>query len=242
MKKNILLLLMGFLIGCTSNPKTDEKIEQPLNQETESSKSVENFEISFEKSKVSDFTIESIEDLSGKAMVKRLSEYSTTELQALPICKKLVYSIIVPTFISKESLENTLKYFVSKKTSADRDIDEIMVFAYDDKNDIGIAGYTFGRLIWAPHGKFGNVTPVIATKNIRDNYRFEIDIKEKVGNISKGDIPTKRELEIYNMIMADEYLDMSEDNKNKMIMKKFNIKSAEEVENIFLKVAVYKYN
>ena len=138
---------MGFLIGCSSNPKTDEKIEQPLNQETESSKSVENFKISFDKSKISDFSIESIEDLSGKALVKNLSEYSTTELRELPSYKRLEYSIVVPTFISKENLENTLKYFVSEKTSADRDIDEIIIFVYDDKNDIGISGYTFGKLV-----------------------------------------------------------------------------------------------
>ncbi len=241
MKKNTLLLLTGFLIGCSSNPKTDNKIEQPLNKEIESNKSVEEFEISFDKSKVSDFSIESIEDLSGKALVKNLSDYSTTELRKLPTYKRLEYSIIVPTFISKESLENTLKYFVSEKTSADRDIDEIIIFVYDDKNDIGISGYTFGKLVWAPNGKLGNVTPIIASENIRDNYKIEIDIKDKVGNISKSDIPTKRELEIYNMIMADEYLDMPEDKKNKMVMKKFNIKSVEEVEKIWLKVAAYKY-
>ena len=241
MKKNTLLLLMGFLIGCSSNPKTDEKIEQPLNQETESSKSVENFKISFDKSKISDFSIESIEDLSGKALVKNLSEYSTTELRELPSYKRLEYSIIVPTFISKENLENTLKYFVSEKTSADRDIDEIIIFVYDDKNDIGISGYTFGKLVQAPNGKLGNVTPVIASKNIRDNYKFEIDIKEKVSNISKSNIPTKRELDIYNMIMADENIGMDEEKLKRMVMKKFNIKTTKEFDAIWLKVAAYKY-
>lgn len=232
---------MGFLIGCSSNPKTDEKIEQPLNQETENSKTVKSFEISFDKSKISDFSIESIEDLSGKALVKNLSEYSTTELRELPSYKRLEYSIIVPTFISKENLENTLKYFVSEKTSADMDIDEIIIFVYDDKNDIGISGYTFGKLVWAPNGKLGNVTPVIASKNIRDNYKFEIDIKEKVGNISKSDIPTKRELEIYNMFMADENIGMAEEKLKRMVMKKFNIKTTKEFDAIWLKVAAYKY-
>jgi hypothetical protein len=86
----------------------------------------------------------------------------------------------------------------------------------------------------------GNVTPNIAKNNIRDTYKFEIDIKDKVGNISKADIPTKREFEVYYMIMDDKYLGFPEDKLFKLVMKKFNIKTKNELDKIWLKVAAYK--
>jgi len=136
-------------------------------------------------------------------MVKRLSEYSTKELEELPNSKRLSLTITVPFDISKESLTNTLKSIVSEKTNADNDIDEIVIFAYDDKNDIGRERYTFGKLLWAPNWKTGNVTPQIARNNTRNNYKFDIIIKDQVGEIKKADKPTARELEIYNKIMSE---------------------------------------
>ncbi len=178
----------------------------------------------------------------SKALVKKLSDYSTAELKALPEFKRLTLGIVVPFDISKESLINTLKYITSEKSKENNDIDEIMIFAYDDKKDLTNGGgfYTFGKLFWGPNGKTGNVTPEIAERNIRDSYKFEIDIKDKVGNIKKTDLPTKRELDIYNTIMADENIGMDEDKLNKMVMKKFGIKTEEELNAIWLKVAAYK--
>jgi len=145
----------------------------------------------------------------------------------------------VPYNISRENLENTLKYIVNKKSKNDKNIDEIMIFAYDDKNDIG-TGYTFAKLLWAPKGEIGNATPEIAKSNIRSNYKIEISIKDKVGKIKKSDLPTERELEIYNEIVSEKYWDMQDEDYFPIIMKKFDIRTKEELKDIFLKVGAYK--
>ena len=137
MKKVIILFFGILLIGCSSNTSKEKNIVQQTSSEFASKKSVEKYEIIYDKTKISDFSVERKEDMSMKALVKKLSEYTTVEIEKLPTNKKLGYSIVVPTEISRESLENTLKYFVYNKTEEDKDIDEIIVFVYDNKNDIG---------------------------------------------------------------------------------------------------------
>ena len=232
--------MVATLFSCANNSKETNKVENESNKLIKEGKIAKKFENVFDKSKISKFTIEDVENSSYKALVKNLSEYSTSELTNLPLVKRQTITIIVPTEISKEYLENTLKYIVAKKTKEDNDIDEIIIFAYDNKNDIGKIQYTYGKLVWAPNGKLGNVTPEIAKNNIRDNYKFEIDIRDRVGKLKASDRPTKRELEIYNMMMSDKYLNLSEDVLRKKIMKKFGIKTKKEFDKIFYKVANYK--
>ena len=169
-------------------------------------------------------------------MDKKLSEYSAGEVDKLPLNKRVAYSIVVPTDISKSKLENTLKSIVAEDISLDKDVDEIIIFVYDNKDDVGKLPYTFGKLTWAPKGELGNVTPEIALNNIRDSYNLEIEIKDKVGNISKKGMPTERELAIYNMVMDPKYSSLSDDALDKKVMKKFGIKSKKELDKIFLKV------
>ena len=241
MKKLIILLLVSALFSCSNNSRKTNETKDVSNEliKTEN-KTVNKFENHFDKSKISKFTIENVENSSYKAMTKNLSAYSTSELTHLPLVKRQTITIIVPSEISKESLKNTLKYIVAKRIKEDSDIDEIIIFAYDDKNDIGKIQYTCGRLIWAPNGELGHVTPQIAKNNIRDNYKFNIDIRNRVGKLKVSDRPTKRELAIYNMIMSDKYLDLSDDQLDKLVMKKFNLKSKKELDKIFYKVAEYK--
>lgn len=231
------------LTSCANDSNKTAKIAKKQSKKielAEKAEEIKTFEIVFDKTKISKYTIEEVENTSSKAMTKRLSEYSTSELKNLPLSKRQIIRIIIPTKISKENLENTFKYIVAKKTEENNDIDEIIIFAYDSKSDIN-SFYTFGKLLWAPNGKLGDITPKIASNNIRNNYKFVIDIKDKVGNISKSDIPTKRELQIYAMIMDDKYLDYPEEKLNKLVMKKFNIKSTKKLDEIWLKVAAYKY-
>jgi len=198
------------------------------------------YKINFNKLKVSTFAIEDSEFSSAKALTRKLSDYSTQELKDLPEFIRLTMSIVVPFDISRESLENTLKSIVNEKIEKDNDIDEIVIFAYDDKNDIGNTQYTFGKLLWSPNAKTGNMTPEIAKKNIRKNYAFDIIIKDKVGKITKSDLPTEKELEIYNEVMSEKYWDMQEEDMEKIVMRKFKIKSKKEFDRIVLKVGAYK--
>ena len=236
MKRILWILPILILLSCSETKKDKATIKNESKLETLKTES--NYKIDFDSTKISTFTVEESEFSSAKALIRKLSDYSTQELKDLPKFIRLTMSIVVPFDISKENLENTLKSIVYEKTEKNKDIDEIVIFAYDDKNDIG-AGYTFGKLLWSPNAKTGNVTTEIAQNNIRTNYKFDIIIKDKVGNISKSDLPTKRELEIYNEIMSEKYWDMQEEQSEPIIMKKFKI-SKKELKDIWLKVASHK--
>jgi hypothetical protein len=230
--------ILPFMIFLSCNESNNtKKTEEKLKTEKIDSKP----KIDFNPTKISHFTIEESEFSRSKALTRKLSDYSTQELRELTEFLNINMSIVVPFDISKESLEHTLKSIVYDKTRENEDIDEIIIFAYDDKNDIG-NGYTFGKLLWAPNGKTGNVTPDIAKNNNRTNYRFDITIKEKVGNINKSDVPTKRELEIYSEIVNEngQYTGKDDDEIKKIVMKKYKIDTEEEYEKIYLKVGVYK--
>lgn len=231
---------MSIGVSCADNKaKTTSTEIKNTSVITELKSNIQPFKIVFDKKLVSTYQIKNEERGNTKAMVKRLSEYTTKELEELPNSKRLTLSIVVPFDISKESLSNTLKSIVSEQTNKDNDIDEIVIFAYDDKDDIGRTQYTFGKILWAPNGKTGNITPQIAKNNTRNNYEFDIIIKDKVGKIKKADLPTARELEIYNEIMSEKYWDMQEEESEPIIMKKFKI-SKKELNVIWLKVAAYK--
>ncbi len=230
MRKIFITILILISFGCNESKSNKGKSDTEV---------YSNYSKDFDSTKVSAYKIEQSENDSFKPMVKKLSEYEIDELKDLPDYRRLTLSIVIPFDISKESLENTMKSIVNRKQRNDKDIDEIMIFAYDDKLDIG-RGYTFGKLLWAPEGEMGNATPEIANSNNRSNYKFQIDIKEKVGNIKKSDLPTQRELEIYNEIMSDKYIDMQEEEYNPIIMKKFNIKTKKELDAIWLKVAGHR--
>jgi len=238
----ILPILFFFNCNKAKNEKINTKTESKLETiKIESPKVETEYKIVFDSTKISTYKIEDSEIDSFKPMTKKLSEYETQELIDLPKYIRLTLSIVVPSDITKENLENTMKSIVHKKSTKDNDIDEIMIFAYDNKSDIGM-GYTFGKLLWAPKGKIGNATPKIAINNNRDNYKFDIKIKDKVGNIKKSDIPTKRELQIYSEIVNEngQYTGKDDDEIRKIVMKKYKIKTKKEYEQIYLKVGVYK--
>ncbi|QXP56603.1 hypothetical protein H0I25_02070 [Cellulophaga sp. HaHa_2_95] len=240
MHKTLWILPVLILLSCKPNKESITKEETVTDTILEKpTKAKPKYKIDFDVTKIANFMVENTEFSSLKALTQKLSDYSTQELEDLPNFIRLTMSIVVPFDISKKNLENTLKSIVHEETEKNNDIDEILIFAYDDKKDIG-TGYTFGKLLWAPNAKIGNVTPEIALKNVRTNYRFDIIIKEKVGNIKKEDLPTKRELEIYNEMMDEKYIGMDDDVIRDIVMKKFKIKTEKEYENIYLKVGAYK--
>lgn len=245
MKKILRFLFSIILLGCNESNKSTEELKAPSNLETvkKPGQNKLQYKIDFDSTKVSKFTIEHSELTKSKALAKKLSAYSSAELNTLPEFKRLTLGIVIPYDISKESLINTFKYLTNEKSKENNDIDEIIIFAYDDKNDLINSGgfYTFGKSFWGPNGKTGNVTPTIAEKNIRVFHEFQIHIKDKVGKIKKSDLPTKRELNIYNTIMAEENIGMDEDLLNHKVMKKYGIKTEKELKAIWLKVAAYKF-
>ncbi|QNM86012.1 hypothetical protein H9W90_02540 [Polaribacter pectinis] len=244
MNKTLFLIQVILFLSCNNQNKNKvpkEIISKHKIQKTETSKVTTKFKIVFDSKQVSNYKVKKSETEFIKIMFKKISEYSYSELQNLTKYRRLTLSIIVPSDISKSSLENTMKSIVYDTTKQNEDIDEIIIFAYDNKNDID-NGFTFGKLLWTQKGEQGNITPYIVWENIRDNYDFNISIKNKVGNINKTNLPTKRELEIYSEIVNEngQYNGKSEEQIRKIIMKKYKINSNNEYDSIYLKVGVYK--
>lgn len=151
----------------------------------------------YNRTLVRNYEIVEPEDISIKALDEPLSAYSTSEIEKLPMNIRKVYRVVVPSDISKEELKSTLIQVVIDKTSENPDIDEVVVFAYDRKEDAD-SFYTFGMVEWCPNGDWAGVTSTIASTNDRSSYQYNFDIKDKVGNIDVSDRPTEREFEIHD--------------------------------------------
>ena len=159
------------------------------------------------------------------------------------------YRVLVPSDISKDELKSTLIQIVIDKTSENKDIDAIAIFAYDRKEDINDA-YTFGTMNWCPNGNWGDVTPEIASNNDRSSYEYVFDIKDKVGdkNIER---PTDLEFEINDYYyvcsdaewdkidLSDPYAFVDEDIIYPKIADKYGI-TKEEAKEICRKVSIYQ--
>ncbi len=176
---------------------------------------------------------------SNKKLAVQYRIVKTTDISVGMNIRK-EYRIVVPSMISKEDLKNSMKNVVEQETRRNPDIDEIVIFAYDRVEDSG-GVYTFGKMEWCPNGKWGGMTPQIASSNNRSSYKFNFYISDKVGNISADDIPTEREYEIFytydKALWADP--DLDEDIIKKRIAKKLGI-SEEELYEIYIKVSVHQ--
>ncbi|MFA6896866.1 MAG: hypothetical protein WCQ96_01115 [Patescibacteria group bacterium] len=120
------------------------------------------------------------EDLSRKAMGdKNLSDFSASELAALPTNKKIKYQIVVPSTIKENQVDSTVNKIISDIISKDSGIDEIILFLYSDKElAISDGAYDVATAVWAPLGDLGNVTPVIAVGNDRTSYTITVDKRD----------------------------------------------------------------
>ena len=192
------------------------------------------------KPKLRAYQVVESKDISIKALSKPLSTYSTKELNSAPMNIRKVYRIVVPSDITPEEIKLVMKNVLNISVGKDPDIDEVCIFAYDRKEDADGA-FTFAKMEWCPNGKWDGVTPRIARSNDRSSYKSIFTIKDKVGNISKGNVPTKRELKIYDVFDKALWDDPDADEKviEKKIAKQFSI-STKELTRIWIKVETYK--
>ena len=227
----------------TSTPKPTSSIT--IKEDTAQSKPLE-----YDNTLVREYEIVKTEDLSIKALDKALSQYSLTEIENLPTNIRKEYRILIPSDVSKEELKATLIQVVIDKTSENKDIDLVAVFAYDRKEDINGA-FTFGLVEWCPNGNWADVTSEIAFTNDRSSYRYVFEIKDKVGNKDELETPTYLEFEIYddfntfydaeweNIDMSDPYAMVDENLIFQKVAKKHGI-SEEEAEKIIRKVGLHQ--
>ena len=119
-------------------------------------------------------------DQSHKAMGQRsLSGFSSQELEALPMDKKMSYRVVVPSDIKTIEVRPTIERVISDITSKDNDIDEISLLLYSDK-ELTKGAYDVARATWAPGGKLGNVDANIARSNNRTSYQLSVDVVENL--------------------------------------------------------------
>lgn len=240
----ILLILISLIVaGCTDSNDIVDEIDDPSIENIAQSEPVE-----YDSTLIREYIIAETEDLSIKALDKPLSQYSSVEI--LPTNIRKEYRILVPSDISKEELKATLIQVVIDKTSENKDIDLVAVFAYDRREDIG-GPYTFGTIEWCPNGNWGGVTSNIASTNDRSSYKYVIDIKDKVGLEDTSVTPTELEFKMYdsfneffdaeweNIDLSDPYAIVDENLIFQKVARKYGI-TDEEAKEIITKVALYQ--
>lgn len=120
------------------------------------------------------------EDQSHKVLGNKLfSDYTTQELNELPIDKKMLYRVVVSNKIKKNQVRPTIEKIISDVTQKDNDIDEITLFLYSDKNLVS-GPYDIWTATWAPKWKLWNITSEIAESNDRSDYKITIQIKKNL--------------------------------------------------------------
>jgi hypothetical protein len=161
---------------------------------------------------------------------------------------RMEYRVVISPEISKEELKSTLIQVVMDKTSKNKCIDEVVVFAYDRKENVNNA-FTLGKVEWCPNGDWSSVTPEIASNNDRSSYQYVFGIRDKVGNIY-SDRPTEREFEKYdyynkcfdaayeNINLSNPKATVDEDLIMQKVAEKYGI-TKEEASSIYTKVATY---
>ncbi|MCD4822581.1 MAG: hypothetical protein K8R11_11070 [Methanococcoides sp.] len=222
-----LAVVMGSLSD-TLSERADE-IEQSSAEYDDSLTS--NYEPEYDSALVRNYEIVEIEDDLWKSAIRKQ------------------YRVLVPTDISKEELKATLIQIVLDKTSENKDIDAISIFAYDRREDVNGA-YTLGTVDWCPNGNWGDVTPEIASSNDRSSYEYVFDIKEKVGD-DNLERPTDLEFEIRDYYtvcsdaewdkidLSDPYAVVDEEVIYQKVADKYGI-TKEEAKEICMKVTLYQ--
>lgn len=131
------------------------------------------------EAKTAPYEIIASENWDTKALTKNLSEYGLSEIDQLPINKRMQYRVVVSTKIQEAQIKTIVEEIVANARKKDDDIDVIRLFIYSNKSLIEGA-FDVARAVWAPHGEWDrSVTPEIARTNDRSGYAINIEIRDK---------------------------------------------------------------
>src|SRR5690606_1362757 len=92
---------------------------------------------------------------------------------------KILYRTVLSKDVKENQVKPTVEKIITKLTSDDADIDEIILWLYSDQ-EIANSAFDIGTAIWAPNGKLGNIDANSAKNNNRDNYKIEYQIKNNL--------------------------------------------------------------
>lgn len=184
----ILLIIFVFCIVCTSeapeqtNDNEDKiDIKESANGAIEEKEDEFSFDEYLDESKVREYEMIEEEDISTKALGdKVLSEYTSEELERLPLNYRMKYSITIPRDITEEELKSTMAQIIKDKSTENPDVDEIVVFSWYFEGSVGQSA-AMGKAEWCPDGEWGELPPEIAENNNRDSYKIifsQIEIQD----------------------------------------------------------------
>lgn len=114
--------------------------------------------------------------------------------------RRVSVKILVDTGISRSDLEATMVGAAFSLIELDPDLDEMLLFAYDRRGD-ATGSYTFGKLEWAPGGRWGSTDGDTAQSNDRSTHSTQIDIKTRVGLVIPAENrPTEADFTFYDAV------------------------------------------
>ena len=127
------------------------------------------------------YSIIKTEDMSRKAMGnKSLEDFTSSELASLATNKKVKYFVVIDSVINQGTAKSTVNKIILDIVANDKDVDEIILWLYSDKDLIDSGTYDIGSVIFAPFGELGNVNSEIALSNDKASYKISYDIKSNL--------------------------------------------------------------
>lgn len=123
------------------------------------------------------------EDNSMKALGDRpLSSYSSEELDALPLSKRMRYRALVlanDDQINENSIRATANKIIQDLTSQDTSIDVIFLLMYLDENRVDDS-YDLASVVWAPQGDPVKVDSNIVSNRDRSTYQTKVEMNRNL--------------------------------------------------------------
>lgn len=134
-----------------------------------------------------DYSIAKTEDMSRKAIgTRNLEDFTSSELANLPTNKKIKYFVVIDSVIDQDTAKSTANKIILDIIDNDKDIDEIILWLYSDKDLIDSGTYDIGSIVFAPLGDLGNVNSEIALGNDKSSYKISYDIKSNLEEYLKS--------------------------------------------------------
>ena len=128
-----------------------------------------------------DYSIIKTEDMSRKAMGnKNIEDFTSSELSSLPNNKKVKYFAVIGSVINQDIAKSTSNKIILDIVNNDRDVDEVILWLYSDKDLVSGESYDIGSAIFAPLGELGNVDDNIALNNDKSSYKISYNIKSNL--------------------------------------------------------------
>lgn len=92
---------------------------------------------------------------------------------------KYLYDVVAGEDISSANVKDTIDAVISQISSSDRDIDEIILNVYSQKEQVG-RPFDIGYAFWGVDGKLGDVTLEMAKANDRTGYAISYKLTDNL--------------------------------------------------------------